>query len=433
MGGLQEVSGHLKQITEGNLTTAPTPWGSDEAAQLMLDLRAMQLSLRQMVQRVRDSSDEIVHASSEIASGAMDLSGRTEQAAANLEQSASSMEEISSTVKNTADHTEQASGMARRNAEVASAGGQAMRDVMATMEGIRGSSARIGEIIGTIDSIAFQTNILALNAAVEAARAGEAGRGFAVVASEVRTLAQRSAGAAREIKSLISSSVEQVEAGTAVVRKAGATIDEIVGSSQRVDQLLGEISTSAREQSLGVGQIGQAVTELDRMTQQNAALVEQTAAAASAMKDQATSLANEVARFRIPADTSARGKVDATNVDDFDFDFDKAIDGHRQWKVKLRKSIAEKGQLDANTICKDDQCPLGKWLHGPGGARWGNKPSFVELTTRHAEFHQTAGAVARTINAGQWNDAERLIGGGSRFAQVSTEVSTLLLKAKRGM
>jgi len=431
MGGLQEVSGHLQEITKGNLTTAPQPWGRDEAAQLMIDLRDMQVSLRQMVLRVRNSADEIVHTSSEIASGAMDLSGRTEQTAANLEESASSMEQISSTVKNTAEHTEAASHVARQNAEVAAAGGQAMRDVVHTMDGIRASSSRIGEIISVIDGIAFQTNILALNAAVEAARAGEAGRGFAVVASEVRSLAKRSADAASEIKVLISSSVDQVEAGTDAVRRAGATIDEFVGASQRVDKLLGEISTSAREQSMGVGQIGQAVNELDRMTQQNAALVEQTAAAAAAMKDQAGVLAEEVARFRLPEGLSV---AQASTPDGLaDFDFDKAIEAHRQWKVTLRKAISGHQKLDADTLCRDDQCPLGRWIHGPGGQLWGSKPRFVELTQRHADFHKAAGEVAHKINAAQFTDAERLIGSGSRFAQASTEVATLLTMAKRGL
>jgi len=431
MGGLQNVSGHLREIAQGNLTTAPQPWGRDEAAQLMVDLREMQTSLRAMVLRVRHSSEEIVHTSSEIASGAMDLSARTEQTAANLEESASSMEEIGSTVKSTAQHTEEASRVAQHNCETAVLGGQAMREMVETMEGISASSSRIGEITATIDGIAFQTNILALNAAVEAARAGESGRGFAVVASEVRTLAQRSAEAAREIKTLIGRSVEQVAAGTAVVRRAGATIEDIVGSSRHLDQLLGEITTSAREQSLGVGQIGQAVNELDRMTQQNAALVEQTAAAASAMKDQAGNLAQEVARFRIPADAALAPAAAPASV--ADFDFDKAIEAHRQWKVKLRKAIADHARLDAETICRDDQCPLGKWLHGPGGSRWGSTPGFAELTSRHADFHQVAGAVARTINAGQFTDAERLIGSGSRFAQVSAEVATLLTRAKRGL
>ena len=361
----------------------------------------------------------------------MDLSARTEQAAANLEESASAMEQISSTVQKTSAHTEEVARVAHHNAEAAAQGGEVMREVVQTMEGIRGSSARIGEIIGTIDGIAFQTNLLALNAAVEAARAGEQGRGFAVVAAEVRSLAQRSASAAHEIKGLISTSVAQVEAGSGIVRRAGATIDDIVQSSQRVNTLLGEIATGAREQSQGIGQIGQAVQELDRMTQQNAALVEETASASSAMKDQAQVLAQEVTRFRLPA--GAEMAQPETHAVVGDFDFDKAIDAHRQWKVKLRKAIAEQGHLDADTICRDDQCPLGQWIHGPGGKQWGNRPTFVELLSKHAEFHQVAGGVARQINQGRYTEAERLIGSGSSFAQVSTEVATILTKAKRGI
>lgn len=430
-GGLKETRRHLRAMTDGDLTTTPTPWGNDEAAQLMVELRSMQDSLRGMVLRVRRSSDEIVHSSSEIASGAMDLSVRTEQAASSLEESAASMEEISSTVSNTAEHTAEASQVARHNAEVATNGGRVMSEVVATMDGIRTSSAKIGEIIGTIDGIAFQTNILALNAAVEAARAGEQGRGFAVVASEVRMLAQRSAEAAREIKALIGTSVEQVEVGTDIVKKAGLTIEDIVTSSQRVNHLLGEVATGAREQSQGINQIGQAVQELDRMTQQNAALVEETAAAASAMKEQAYTLAEEVSRFRMPVGIELSPKEVSTNLDDFDFD--KAINAHRQWKVKLRKAISDHQKLDADTICRDDQCPLGKWIHGPGGARWSRRPLFVDLLSKHAEFHQTAGGVAKKINAGQYSDAERLIGSGSQFAQISTEVATILTSAKRGL
>ncbi len=301
-GGMRETCRHLRAMSAGDLTTSPSPWGSDETADLMLELQAMQASLRNMVLRVRRSSDEIVHSSSEIATGAMDLSARTENTAANLEESAASMEQFGSTVKSTAEHAQEASQEARKNAQTAEDGGRVMGDVVRTMEGIRGSSKQIGEIIGTIDTIAFQTNILALNAAVEAARAGTQGRGFAVVANEVRTLALRSAVAAQEIKHLISRSVEQVEAGTRIVRDAGTTMESIVASSRHVDHLLSEVATGAREQSLGVGQIGQAVHELDRMTQQNAALVEQTAAAATAMKNQAYSLAGEVDRFKLPAE-----------------------------------------------------------------------------------------------------------------------------------
>jgi methyl-accepting chemotaxis protein len=300
-GGLKETRKHLQAITEGDLTTSPYPWGKDEAADLMLDLRTMQESLRSMVLRVRQAGDEIVNSSSDIASGAMDLSSRTEQTAANLEETAASMEEISSTVQGASDRTNEASQVANMNAEIAAAGGHAMTDVIARMEAIRASSAKIGEIISTIDGIAFQTNILALNAAVEAARAGEQGRGFAVVANEVRTLAQRSAEAAKEIKTILGRSVEEIAAGTDVVRKAGSTIEDIVGASARVNQLLAEVSTGAREQYQGIEQIGQAVHELDRMTQQNASLVEETAAAAASMRDQAVALSQEVARFKMPA------------------------------------------------------------------------------------------------------------------------------------
>ncbi|MBL8302776.1 MAG: CZB domain-containing protein, partial [Ideonella sp.] len=262
-------------------------------------------------------------------------------------------------------------------------------------------------------------------------RAGEQGRGFAVVASEVRMLAQRSAEAAREIKGLIGRSVEQVEAGTTLVRGAGTTIEQIVTSSQKVDQLLGEVSTGAREQSLGVAQIGQAVQELDRMTQQNAALVEQTAAAATAMKDQAHTLAEEVARFRMPAGMDLPAEPAA--VAPADFDFDAAIEAHRQWKVTLRKAIADHERLDTDRLCRDDQCALGRWLHGQGRTRWGDRPSFVALLDTHAAFHQTAGAVARQINAGHYAQAETLIGAGSAFAKVSTEVAALLTRARRGL
>lgn len=298
-GGLGEVAFHINAMRDGDLTTQPRAWGRDEVASLMGTLTDMQLSLRRIVNRVRDASDSIVHASGEIASASVDLSQRTEEAAANLERSASSMEQIASTVKQSSDNVTQAANVAAGNAEVASNAGTAISDVVNTMLAIQASSSKITDITTTIDSIAFQTNILALNAAVEAARAGEEGRGFAVVASEVRTLAQRSALAAREIKSLITASVEKVDAGTVMVRSAGATIHELVKNASSIHTLLGEISRAAVEQSQGVADVGQSVGELDRMTQQNAALVEQTAAAASGLKDQASQLANEVASFKL--------------------------------------------------------------------------------------------------------------------------------------
>ena len=299
-GGLKEVSRHIDAMRDGDLTTQPHAWGSDEAAAVLVALAQMQESLRRIVGQVRRASDSIVTASTQIAGGAQDLSSRTEQSAANLQQTASAMEEIAATVRHNEVTLEEASRLAGTNSDVAARGGRIIGEVVQTMQRINTSSGKIGEIIGTIDGIAFQTNILALNAAVEAARAGEQGRGFAVVASEVRALAQRSSTAAREIKTLIGASLEQVESGTRVVREAGETIEEIVGTAGRVKELLQEVAVGSREQTQGVSQTSKAVQELDTVTQQNAALVEETAAAAGSLKEQAAGLAGEVSAFRLP-------------------------------------------------------------------------------------------------------------------------------------
>jgi methyl-accepting chemotaxis protein len=298
-GGLNEVSHHIGAMRDGDLTTQPRAWGGDEVAGLMVAMTQMQQSLRGIVGEVRHASDSIATAAEEIAAGSTDLSARTEQSAASLEQSAAAMEQIAATTANNAQATRDAAALAASNAQVAEQGGRIIGEVVQTMDGIRSASSRIGEIIGTIDSIAFQTNILALNAAVEAARAGESGRGFAVVASEVRALAQRSAGAAREIKTLIGQSVEQVEAGSRVVQQAGSTMQQLVGNAGRVNLLLATVATGIDEQARGVGETTGSVQDLDRATQQNAALVEESAAAAGALKDQAQALVQRVARFRL--------------------------------------------------------------------------------------------------------------------------------------
>ncbi len=299
MGGLREVSGHLEEMTLGNLTTAPKPWGRDEAAQLMLRLGEMQTSLRRIVGSVLESAAGVHSASSEIASASQDLSQRTESAAASLQQTAASMEHIAETVKHSAGTVSSATGSVQDNARAAERGGQAIDKVVATMAQIRNSSSKIGEIIGVIDGIAFQTNILALNAAVEAARAGEHGRGFAVVASEVRALAGRSATAAKEIKALIGSSMQQVEGGAAVVADAGEIMRSVVASAGHIATLMSEIAAGTQAQSHSVGEVGAAVRELDSSTQQNAALVEQTAAASGALADQARRLSEDVSFFKM--------------------------------------------------------------------------------------------------------------------------------------
>ncbi|MEP7101163.1 MAG: methyl-accepting chemotaxis protein [Burkholderiales bacterium] len=269
------------------------------AGSVLASLSEMQLNLANIVGQVRASSDSIATGSAQIAIGNADLSQRTEEQASNLQQTAASMEQLSGTVKNTADTASQASEMAMSASAAAVKGGELVGNVVSTMQDIVASSKKIADIIGVIDGIAFQTNILALNAAVEAARAGEQGRGFAVVASEVRSLAGRSAEAAKEIKALIGASVDKVEAGTRQVNEAGASMGEIVSQVQRVSQAIGEISSATTEQSTGIGQVGEAVTQLDQVTQQNAALVEESAAAAESLKHQAAKLAEVVGVFKL--------------------------------------------------------------------------------------------------------------------------------------
>jgi len=285
-------------IADSNLSTSVNVAVGD-ATSVVASMARMQSSLSRTVRSVRDTAESVAIASAEIAQGNQDLSSRTESQASALEETAASMEELSSTVKQNADNARQANQLAQSASSVAIKGGEVVAQVVDTMKGINESSRKISDIISVIDGIAFQTNILALNAAVEAARAGEQGRGFAVVATEVRALAGRSAEAAKEIKTLISASVERVEQGTSLVDQAGATMTEVVGSIRRVTDIMGEISAASNEQSLGVSQVGEAVVQMDQATQQNAALVEEMAAAANSLKSQAQELVSTVAVFKL--------------------------------------------------------------------------------------------------------------------------------------
>jgi methyl-accepting chemotaxis protein len=302
---LREAVALAEAVSQGDLTRSPTARGKDEVAQLMRALGDMVAKLRSVVSEVRSGVESVGTASAQIATGNLDLSQRTEEQASNLQQTAASMEELTATVKQNADNSRAAAQLALGATEVATRGGTVVGDVVVTMQSITDSSSRISDIIGVIDGIAFQTNILALNAAVEAARAGEQGRGFAVVASEVRSLAQRSAAAAREIKGLIEESSARVEAGGRQVADAGKTMADIVAQVQRVHDLVGEISSASIEQSQGISQVGAAVAQLDQVTQQNAALVEESAAAADSMKHQAQRLAQTVSIFNVGSATAA--------------------------------------------------------------------------------------------------------------------------------
>jgi methyl-accepting chemotaxis protein len=303
---LQRATHIARAVAGGDLSSRITIEGRDETAELLTALRDMNQSLVQIVGQVRASSDGIATGSAQIAAGNNDLSQRTEEQASNLQQTAASMEQLSCTVKNNADTAQRANDLAGTASQAATHGREVVSQVVGTMHEIATSSRRISDILGTIDGIAFQTNILALNAAVEAARAGDQGRGFAVVAGEVRNLANRAAEAAKEIKTLIHANVERVEAGTELVNTAGESIGAIVAQVHHVSQMIGEISAASHEQSSGISQVGQAVTQLDHVTQQNAALVEESAAAAESLRHQAAQLATLVRRFHL-ADAAPGG------------------------------------------------------------------------------------------------------------------------------
>ena len=423
-GGFKALRRHLMAISMGDLRTEINGKGRDEVSDLLREVGYMQASLRETVQQVQGASDSVVTASMEIAAGTRDLSSRTESAAAALEESSAALEQTTSSVEHTAESARQASAIAVDNARVAERGGAVMQNVVQTMERIQSSSRKINDIIGVIDGIAFQTNILALNAAVEAARAGEQGRGFAVVAGEVRTLAQRAASAAKEIRGLIVSSVGDVDSGMQVVRSAGESMHEIVSHADQVRQLLDEVANGTREQSMGIGQIGQAVQDLDRNTQANATLVDQTAVAAASQRTAAVRMAAQVAEFRLPgAGAGPKTLVEGVDVDVY-------IDAHRQWKVKLRDAIENRQTVDAATLVRDDCCALGKWIYGDG-QRLAGRETFSELIARHKHFHQVAGGVAEKINLRQYREAEEALAPGTPFSAATSAVVLTLSSAKR--
>jgi methyl-accepting chemotaxis protein len=430
----------LEQIAGGDLHAKVHNTG-DELS-LMGGLQRMQDALRSLVSGVRNSAASIATATDEIAAGSQDLSDRTERQASALEETASSSEQLGTEVQHNAESARQANQLAMEAAAVARQGGTVVGEVVATMKGINDASSKIADIIGVIDGIAFQTNILALNAAVEAARAGEQGRGFAVVASEVRSLAGRSADAAKEIKSLIGASVERVEHGSLLVDRAGQTMSEVVSAIGKVTDIMGAITAASSQQAVDVAQVGEAVSQMDRSTQQNAALVEQMAAAASSLKAQANDMVQAVAVFKLddaaprmagrpaPAPRAAaalsapHGQVQGINLDN-------AIKAHADWRTKLRAAGQKHEQVDAQTIGRDDCCELGKWLSGSGQSQCGGVPSFVSLIAAHKGFHQAAGKVAHFINSGHGDEVEKMLGSGSVFATASSDVTRLIVQLRK--
>ena len=425
--GLNEVVRVLNALSHGDLTETITNEYFGTFGQLKNDSNTTVESLKNLISDIKNAVDSISTASKEIAAGNTDLSQRTEEQASSLEQTASSMEELASTVKQNADNAKQANQLAATASAVAITGGTVVGEVVSTMSAINESSRKIVDIISVIDGIAFQTNILALNAAVEAARAGEQGRGFAVVAGEVRNLAQRSAAAAKEIKQLISDSVEKVEGGTRQVEQAGKTMEEIVTAIKRVNDIMAEIAAASIEQSSGIDQVNQAVTQMDEVTQQNAALVEEAAAAAESLEEQANGLAQAVSVFKLDhsAGTSARRGITvmerkASPVEEADFSFKAAIDAHAKWKVRLINYIKDSSSenLDVATVSRDDKCDLGCWIHGPA-IRHAKTGEYKELKAAHKQFHLSVGHVVKAKQSGNTDEAQRLLGG--EFFKSSTQ------------
>jgi methyl-accepting chemotaxis protein len=422
---LGDVGAMLTRLSQGDLTRKIDTEYQGVLGRLKDDANVTVDNLQEIIFSIKSATDAINMAAQEIASGNQDLSGRTEQQASSLEETASSMEQLTGTVKQNAENARLANELASNAQRVAEKGGLVVGQVVETMGAIHLASNRISDIISVIDGIAFQTNILALNAAVEAARAGEQGRGFAVVATEVRNLAQRSAAAAKEIKTLISDSVDKVQTGGRLVDQAGQTMGEVVGSIQRVAKIMSDISHASREQTAGIEQVGLAVSQMDEMTQQNAALVEQAAAAAESLEEQARNLAESVAVFRLSGGLVVQGQSVLAGLD-----FDGAIAAHGKWKQRLLDYVAGGGeQLDPVVVGRDDQCALGCWIHGDGRALRGNV-QYAELKGEHAGFHRCAADVIRTQLAGNSNGARAQISG--EFSSRSARVIGLLESMRGG-
>ena len=399
-------------------------------------LSQLAVNLRSVVGEARLEIENVRGAAAEISAGNRNLSGRTSSQAASLEETAASMEQINSTVKQSAASAAQGTKLAADAKQTAERSHAAVLGVVDAMGGITESSRRIGEIIHVIEGVAFQTNILALNAAVEAARAGEAGRGFAVVAAEVRTLAQRTTGAAREIRQLIQESTERVSAGSQHTQAAQQRMQDALQAVQDVSTLLDQISTAAGEQQMGVAQVNEAVTDLDTITQKNAALVDELAAAAQALDGQVEGVTSTMSMFRLRAgevtvaerdavalrrDAKAQAAVTST------VSLDDAVARHQQWKTTLRNAAMRGEKLDADKLTHDNCCPLGGWLHGDGRRQWGTHPAFTELLNRHAVFHREAGRVAQVVNAGRKDEALRLLDDGTAFAD-ATQATVLAIR-----
>ncbi|QBK03958.1 PAS domain S-box protein [Hylemonella gracilis] len=430
---LRQVINTANLLASGDLTSFVHANGRGEIGELQLALAQLAVSVRTVVRDVRHEVANLRGSTQEIANGNADMSARTESQASSLEQTAAAMDEINGTVQQTSNLAEEGASVARDTASVAQRSHEAVQSVASTMSEISESSRRINDIIQVIEGIAFQTNILALNAAVEAARAGEQGRGFAVVAAEVRTLAGRTTEASKEIKGLIEESRQRVGLGSQRTNDARERMDEVMASVGRVTTLLEQINTAAKEQATGIAQINAAVSHLDGITQQNAAMVEQLAASSLALNEQVGVVHSTIRVFRLTTKDTTLAEVDAVElrkqsrtelVESEDvIDLPLAISSHQQLRVTLRNAINRKLTLETE-LGRDDCCPLGMWLHGAGGRQWGGTPAFTNLLKVHREFHDVLGRVVVQINAKRYGEAETAMAVGAALHTTGQELTS---------